>query len=441
MMKRLVLTWALSLSALGQSARPESFPITPAEGESWLNHLHRSFQETSMGKSYHLGPLLARGEKESPDPPQQWSRQSASQMVILHGSDLYRLNCWGCHGEFGLGVPPEINSVINPTRATSTQLVMERMKNRGMDMSRADAAQLANQAKAALLQRLHKGGTDMPAFSHLSEPEIRAIVNYLRQLAEIPGAEKQQAMVKESRVRAGEHLVKSTCHICHSAAGPNPDAQQLFDGVIPPLNTLTTRTNLLQFEQKIRRGAPIVMGTPPSASRGRMPVFDYLSEEEVADAYLYLKLYPPEPASVDVAVATVKRNQAASEIMPLEFRVEPTNVAPLVNARDTTTIIFPVAAEIFTALLLIGGLSFTFLEIRRLTVLSERRKLLVIGQERAAVLASRSEKQQVPHSASSDRVALETAEMDHAQALQHEDYRTFESSWLSRWLKEVDEAA
>ena len=172
-----------------------------------------------------------------------------------------------------------------------------------------------------------------------------------------------------------------------------------------------------------------------------MPVFDYLSEEEVSDAYLYLKLYPPEPASVDVAVATVKRNQAASEIMPLEFRVEPTNVAPLVNARDTTTIIFPVAAEIFTALLLIGGLSFTFLEIRRLTVLSERRKLLVIGQERAAVLASRSEKQPVPHSASSDKVALEAADIDHAQALQQEDYRTFESSWLSRWLKEVDEAA
>jgi len=166
-----------------------------------------------------------------------------------------------------------------------------------------------------------------------------------------------------------------------------------------------------------------------------------LSEDEVADAYLYLKLYPPEPASVDVAVATVKQNRAASKIMPLEFSVEAANVTPLVNARDTRTIVLPVVAEIFTALLLIGGLSFTFLEIRRLTVLSERRKLLVIGQERAAVLASRSEKQQVPHSASSDRVALEVAEMDHAHALQQEDYRTFESSWLSRWLKEVDEAA
>jgi hypothetical protein len=28
--------------------------------------------------------------------------------------------------------------------------------------------------------------------------------------------------------------------------------------------------------------------------RGRMPVFDYLTEDEVANAYLYLTLYPPQ---------------------------------------------------------------------------------------------------------------------------------------------------
>ena len=213
--------------------------------------------------------------------------------MTLRGSDLYRLNCWGCHGEFGLGAPPEINSVINPTRATSTQLVLERMKSLGVDMRATDAAQLANQSKAALLQRLHNGATDTPPFLHLSEPEIHAIVQYLRQLAGIPGAEKQQAVVKESRLRAGEHLVKSSCHICHNATGQNPDPQQLFDGAIPPLNTLTTRTSLPEFERKIRSGAPILMGTPPSPFRGRMPVLYYLSEDEAADAYLYLKLYPP----------------------------------------------------------------------------------------------------------------------------------------------------
>src|SRR5947199_6988105 len=435
MMKRLVLTWAFSLSALGQSARPESFPITPAEGESWLNHLHRSFQETSMAKSYHLGPLLARGEKESPDPPQQWSRQSASQMVILHGSDLYRLNCWGCHGEFGLGVPPEINSVINPTRATSTQLVMERMTGLGMDMSRTDAAQLANESKTALLQRLHKGGTDMPAFPYLNDPEIDAIVNYLRLLAGIPGAEKQQGLIKESGVRVGEHVVKSTCHICHNAAGPNPDPQQVFDGTIPPLNTLTTRVSLPEFEQKIRSGAPIMMGTPPSPLRGRMPVFNYLRQDEVADAYYYLTLYPPDWGVPDPPLPAIRQKHPGSDIVRAEFSVQPPNVAR--RSDDLNMILLPVAAT----LLIAGGLWFTFSEIKELTAISERRKLLANGHGSVVRDASRFEKLPLEPSPSNSTVPAEIADFVPAAAFEREDYRTFESSWFSRWIEREDEAA
>ena len=88
--------------------------------------------------------------------------------VTLHGSDLYRLNCQGCHGESGLGAPPEINSVINPVRATSVSLVVARMKERGMDISYTDASKLAQQSKAALSNRLHKGGENMPAFPQLN---------------------------------------------------------------------------------------------------------------------------------------------------------------------------------------------------------------------------------------------------------------------------------
>ena len=44
-------------------------------------------------------------------------------------------------------------------------------------------------------------------------------------------------------------------------------------------------------------GAPVVMGAAPLSYRdsytGRMPVFHYLSQEEAADAYFYLTLYPP----------------------------------------------------------------------------------------------------------------------------------------------------
>src|ERR1700758_3486976 len=232
-MKSVVLVCVLAISALGQTAATRPVDVTPVAGESWLSHLHRNFEETSMGKTGRLGPPSSIEVEETPDLQRQLSVDSTRQTVTMRGADLYRLNCWGCHGEFGLGAPPEINSVINPTRAASTVLIMERMKKLGMNMSRADAAELASQAKTSLMLRLHAGGTDMPPFPHLSEPEVRAIFAYLKQLAAVPGAEKQQVAVEESRLRVGEHIVKSTCHICHNAAGPNPNPEQLLHGAIP----------------------------------------------------------------------------------------------------------------------------------------------------------------------------------------------------------------
>ena len=434
-MKSVVLLCVFATSALGHPARPKTVPTTRVTGESWLNHLHRAFEETSMGKTYRLGPSFDKGSQETHAQPPQLPADARRQALALRGSDLYRLNCWGCHGEFGLGAPPEINSVINPTRATSTQLVMKRMKGLGMDMSRADAAQLANESKAALLQRLHKGGTDMPAFPYLNDPEVDAIVNYLRLLAGIPGAEKQQGLVKESSLRVGEHVVKSTCHICHNAAGLNPDPQQVFDGAIPPLNTLTTRVSLPEFEQKIRSGAPIMMGTPPSLLRGRMPVFNYLREDEVADAYLYLTLYPPDWGVPDPPLPAIRQKQAASDIVPAEFSVQPRNVAR--RSDDLNMILLPVTA----ALLITGGLWFTFSEIKRLTVISERRKLLANGHGSVVRDASRFEKLPLEPSPSNSTVPAEIADFVPDAAFEPEDYRTFESSWFSRWIEREDEAA
>jgi mono/diheme cytochrome c family protein len=176
-------------------------------------------------------------------------------------------------------------------------IVLERTKKTGQEMSRANATELARQAKVLLVQRLHKGGEAMPPFPQLNEVEIRSIMAYLEQLSEVPGAERNQVAVKETPTRVGEQIVKSTCHICHSAVGPNPDPQQIYDGAIPPLSSLTTRTSLPEFIRKVTVGAPIVMGAVPlsygDSYRGRMPVFHYLSQEDAADAYLYLTLYPP----------------------------------------------------------------------------------------------------------------------------------------------------
>jgi mono/diheme cytochrome c family protein len=250
-----------------------------------------------MGKPWDVGPSAPMPWEESSHWQPQLRPGFATNIVDLHGADLYRLNCQGCHGGSGTGAPPEINSVINPVRATSVAVILERAKKTGQEMTRADAAALAKQASALLNERFHKGGQNMPPFSQLSGMEIRSIIAYLEQLSEVPGAEKNQIALRESPYRVGELIVKSTCHICHSAAGPDPTPQQIIQGAFPPLGTLTTRTNLSDFIRKVTYGAPITMGTPPfsyrDSYRGRMPVFRYLTQDEVADAYLYLTLYPP----------------------------------------------------------------------------------------------------------------------------------------------------
>lgn len=360
-----------------RAAGRQNVAVSAVSGESWLAHLNRSFNETSMGKTGRLGPPAPEpGETASPWHPDLPS-SVASQTLTLHGSDLYRLNCQGCHGESGQGAPPEINSVINPVRATSVALVMERMKTAGMDISRAGADQLAQQANAALLLRLHNGGENMPPFPHLNEGEIRSLFAYLKQLAGVPGAEGEQVAVQESPIRVGEHIVKSTCHTCHSAAGPDPNPQQLWDGAIPPLSVLTTRKSRPEFIRKVTHGAPILMGAQPMLYRGRMPVFYYLSEDEVADVYLYLTLYPPlDSASPDATIALSQQAPAAGGGTPPPRKAQgasfvPDNKQPEVHPPNpgsdlrTAAVLSVVAA--FVILLLAGGLGFTLFEFHRLS--------------------------------------------------------------------------
>lgn len=289
----IAVVFLLAGSLLGQTPRDGDAAITAVEGESWIRHLNKSFNETSMGKTWELGPAPSGPGDEGTPWQLDLSPGYASQTVTLSGADLYRLNCRGCHGESGQGAPPEINSITGPVQATSVEATLERMKKSGREMSRSEVAEMAKESKIILLQRLHAGGQNMPA-PKLTEPEIHSLVAYLELLSGVPGAEKNQITVKDSPYRVGEHIVKSTCHVCHSAKGPNPDPQQIMDGAIPPLSCLTTRAGLPDFVRKVTAGAPIIMGTPATPYRGRMPVFNYLSHDEAADAYMYLALYPPQ---------------------------------------------------------------------------------------------------------------------------------------------------
>ena len=53
-----VLIVASSLS--GQTVGTHDVSVTPVAGESWLTHLHRSFSDTSMGKTWDFRPAPAQ---------------------------------------------------------------------------------------------------------------------------------------------------------------------------------------------------------------------------------------------------------------------------------------------------------------------------------------------------------------------------------------------
>jgi len=386
--RHFALAMCLALCSLSVLANDKDDPtskstsaVTSTTGESWLNHLHRSFGDTSMGKTGRLGP-----------PPSESGETAGWQMGLLpvfattstlHGADLYRLNCQGCHGEAGLGAPPEIHSVIDPVRSTSVPLILARMKKSGMDMSTGAAAELARQSQNALLQRLHSGGQDMPSFSQLNDAEVRALIAYLNQLAGVPGA--KQLAVTETPVRVGELIVKSTCHTCHDATGPNPNAQQLEDGAIPPLETLTTRVDQMELIRKVTSGAPVTMGTPPTPHRGRMPVFFYLTNSEAADVYLYLTSYPPSQSlASDETITGVQQNAggnaaagsgtAATALTPPSFSA-PAPPAQKAQANTPTTsdgipdwvvTFLLIALGGAVATVIAGGMGFAAYELTRL---------------------------------------------------------------------------
>lgn len=437
-LKNVFVSLVMSVVWIGQATAQKAVTVTPATGESWTSHLHRALADTSMGKTGLLGPATLVPEPAS-------ARQSttraqrlvfqAKESVALQGADLYRMNCRACHGEFGLGAPPEINSVIDAARATYAPFTLDRVRRLGMETTPKQANELASQAKGALLERLHNGGVDMPPFPQLSEQEARAIFGYLRQLAEVPGAAQQQVRIEEPSVRVGEQIVKSTCHICHSAVGVNPNPGELMQGAIPPLSALTSRVSLPEFERKVRHGAPIMMGTPLLPYRGRMPVFEYLSESEVADAYQYLKQYPPTewtdpgPPPQQVQVASVMPNATLKP--PSSPPAAETLARPQAAAGRSR--IIPFAAAIIVSLLIIGGLIFTVYEVSRARLKAVRFRGIAVHGLAIAPIAEFGKKKRLP-----DDPHKQAAWRSRFHRTEHD---VFESSWFSRQLENEDGAA
>ena len=286
--------------------------VTPAKGPSWVAHLKEDVAATPLGR---------QGGEAAP-PAAVAPREPLAGPFRITGADLYRIDCQGCHGPDGKGAPGAgINSLIGPVEATRPELMKQRLAKSGHTLPDAMYQQMADQARAIIVKRLHDGGKRMPAFAHLDQAEVDALIDHLQRL--VGPVSRMPVTLSEPPVRVGEHLVKGTCHICHGATGPGGHRVAMGGGV-PSLASFARDYDLRQVVEKVRSGIPAGrmgggrgrggrgMGGGGMMGRGRgmrgrgggmmgppggwkMPVLPYLTPNELAAAVDYLKQDPPQP--------------------------------------------------------------------------------------------------------------------------------------------------
>jgi cytochrome c5 len=301
-LRAMVVAGLLVASALGGSVATQSKPpasgkpsrdpvVTPVSGPSWLNRLGVRYAETTLGRSaatYAPPP----GERAAGTPP---TPLPVGQPVVLTGADLYRLNCQSCHRAEGTGSPSEIKAVLGLVQGSSLEMVRQQLRQQGKLNAESAARAQSDKARSELHTRVLKGGQRMPPLAHFQDADFASLYAYLTQLAGTPDAPAQSRRTV-SWSRLGEHVIKGTCHICHDAVGPRPTSQALVQGTIPPFTTLLEDKPVVDFLTKVRTGAAVNVGDPAFHYRGRMPVFAYLRDLEIAAAYTFLVDYPPQPA-------------------------------------------------------------------------------------------------------------------------------------------------
>jgi mono/diheme cytochrome c family protein len=266
---------------------PKDPSVTSVAGPSWLAHLGVTLRDTNLGQG---------GKRYGPAPDQQRPTRDESLIVPgtlqITGEDLYRLNCQACHRAEGTGAVPEIYSLLTAVQGSSLALVRGRL-HEGSGKSTEQAAQAqAKKARADVLARMHKGGLRMPPRDYLQDEDMRMLFAYLTHLAGVPD-EARQSTREISWARRGELVVKGTCHICHDATGPRPSETALLQGAVPSLESLLKTKSISDFVHKARNGEVVTYAEPWLKHRGRMPVFSYLRDDEIASAYAYLATYPP----------------------------------------------------------------------------------------------------------------------------------------------------
>jgi mono/diheme cytochrome c family protein len=317
-----LFAWLLASPGPGHpgalAAAPDTLAVmvTPVQGPSWLHHLGLQVADTRMGEMGGTGPAPETGRREPAlgggaeggfrgamhrflslfNSDRAKADAAFNETFELTGADLYRLNCRSCHGPDGRGAPPEINSLLDPVRATSVAGIQQQMAAKGRTIPDDLAKQLAADAEKGIRDRLQNGGKKMPPFRHLRGDEIEALLGYLDQLAGVPSGNRASMLVPQSAARVGEHVVKGTCSTCHDATGPGRRGMgmgMMMSGTIPSLQSFPRDYSLDAVIHQVAYGSSGMMGMMGGGQR--MPAFPYFTPEEIAAAYFYLDKYPPNP--------------------------------------------------------------------------------------------------------------------------------------------------
>lgn len=260
--------------------------------QSWLKNKGLIVSKTHMGQMggsvsagsqepvAKLKPIMQRFLSTFRSDPQQAST-ILNEPFLASGADLYRWNCRGCHGPEGKGFDPEINSIIGPVQGTSESMTRARMEARGVEADDDMVKQVSELAQQSLRDRLQHGGTNMPAFNHLRPDEVEAMVGYLEKLASVP-TKHDALLVSETPARAGEHILRGTCHICHDGVGPGTGQAALIQGRLPSLASMPRDLSLSGVVHQVQFGS---CDTMKATGTDVMPAFPYLTEEEITASY------------------------------------------------------------------------------------------------------------------------------------------------------------
>ena len=173
------------------------------------------------------------------------------------GEQTYRRQCAICHGVNRAGSPPTFPSLVDVEKRLGA---------------------------AKIIANIHNGTGRMPSFPNLSDAQIAALLDYLRQpVSSDHQAPAPPAPAPQSQDNAGAQVYADRCAICHG------DHQEGIPPDFPMLTGVSARMSEAQIRALLHDG------------KGRMPPMSDIPDADVASLLRFLgvgAVVAPEPSSV-----------------------------------------------------------------------------------------------------------------------------------------------